>query len=321
MPVSHNNKAYYTKEQYEAAKQNSNALEYAQRQGYELVKTGRYYHMKEHDSLVFSPSGFWFWNSRGLQGRAAEFIMYYEGKSFSEAVLILAGDSVATGGGTARVIPQAIPPPAKEIAEVAFTLPKRASDERRLFGYLCGTRKLDNEVVKEMIRQKVLYESVSPNHLHNACFVSYDETGKPCSAFLRGLASSGPAFKGEVPGGNKNWGWLLHGKQPDTLHVFEAAIDAASYASILRRNGLDPFQGMDYLALGGLQFNPIENYLLIHPDIERIFLLLDQDKWGRLSASRFQSKLLDQGYEAIVSFPPTGKDWNEALQQIAVNSN
>ena len=79
MPISRSKRTYYTKEEYEAAKRNDNALLYAQRQGYDLVRTGRYFYLRQHDSLVFAPSGSWFWNSRGLSGRALEFIMLYEG--------------------------------------------------------------------------------------------------------------------------------------------------------------------------------------------------------------------------------------------------
>jgi len=112
MPISRSKRTYYTKEEYEAAKRNDNALFYAQRQGYDLVRTGRYFYMRQHDSLVFAPSGAWFWNSRGLSGRALEFIVLYEGRSFPEAVLILAG--TVQPGFVPRVIPRSIPPPVKQ---------------------------------------------------------------------------------------------------------------------------------------------------------------------------------------------------------------
>lgn len=188
MPISRSKRTYYTKEEYEAAKRNDNALLYAQRQGYDLVRTGRYFYLRQHDSLVFAPSGAWFWNSRGLSGRALEFIVFFEGRSFPEAVLILAG--TVQPGFTPRVIPRSIPPPVKQPQPIPFALPKPANNDRQLFAYLCGRRKLDEAIVREMLEQKVLYESVSPNHIHNACFVSQDETGKPCSAFLRGMGKN-----------------------------------------------------------------------------------------------------------------------------------
>ena len=147
MSISRSNRTYYTKEEYEAAKRNDNALLYAQRQGYDLVRTGRYFYMRQHDSLVFAPSGAWFWNSRGLSGRALEFIVFYEGRSFPEAVLILAG--AAQPGFTPRVIPRSIPPPVKQPQPIPFVLPKPANNDRQLFAYLCGRRKLEEAIVQE----------------------------------------------------------------------------------------------------------------------------------------------------------------------------
>ena len=90
MPISKNGKAYYTKEQYEIARYDSSALEYAQAQGYSLIRQGSYYTMAEHDSMIFTPRGNWFWNSRHVSGGALEFMIYYEGKTLTEAVLTLA---------------------------------------------------------------------------------------------------------------------------------------------------------------------------------------------------------------------------------------
>ena len=71
MPVSKNGKLYYTKEQYEKARYCANALDYARKQGYELVRqSAGYYCLKDHDSMIFTPTGHWFWNSRGLSGGA-----------------------------------------------------------------------------------------------------------------------------------------------------------------------------------------------------------------------------------------------------------
>ena len=189
MSISHSNRTYYTKEEYEAAKRNDNALFYAQRQGYDLVRTGRYFYMRQHDSLVFAPSGAWFWNSRGLSGRALEFIVFYEGRSFPEAVLILAG--TVQPGFTPRVIPRSIPPPVKQPQPIPFVLPKPADNNRQLFAYLCGRRKLEEAIVREMLEQKVLYESVSPNQICGAdLFESIYET------LAINLFSSGGAYSG-----------------------------------------------------------------------------------------------------------------------------
>ena len=137
MPISKNGKAYYTKDQYEAARYNSNALEYARSQGYELVRQGAYYTMKEHDSMVFTPQGTWFWNSRGVHGTALEFQMYYENKTLTEAVLTLAGERELVNNRPAeRSQPApAVPssPPKNEPPRSSFSLPAKADNYRQLF--------------------------------------------------------------------------------------------------------------------------------------------------------------------------------------------
>ncbi len=320
-PISKNGKPYYTKEQYEFARYNTSALEYAQSQGYELVKDGQYYHMKDHDSMIFTPQGSWFWNSRGLNGGALEFQIYYEGKTITEAVLALAEGKVFD-----TVRPQeprrTVPPKARQ----PFVLPDKSETTRQVFGYLCGTRKLDRSIVQEMMRQGALYESVyttkDGKQMHNACFVSYDPNGDPCSAYQRGTSSY--PFKKEAPGSNKSYGWLLQGKQPAAVAVFEAAIDAASYATIMHKLGQDE-KSIDYLALGGIGEKPLENYLASHPDIREIWLGLDADDAGRAATSRIMGKLQDRGYVVtdITSQVDFGeeKDWNAFLQKHEGNFN
>ncbi len=316
MPVSKNGTLYFTAEQKEIADRNSSALDYAMSQGYELVRQNSYYKMKEHDSMVFTSDGFWFWNSRNLHGRAPEFIMEYEGHSFVEAVLILAGETVP---GRANIYTPPVNPIAnKSQNAVPFELPEQAKDSRQLFGYLCKSRMLSTQVVKEMLEQKILYQSSHTAHsgktVHNACFVSYDDLKKPCSVFQRGLSTLGTPYKREVPGGDKSYGWVFHGKHPTKLYVFEAAIDAASFVSLGESHHKQPLAQADYLALGGLTFEPVARYLQTHPDIQAVHLMLDNDSAGRDASARFQCKLEEMGIYVEDHVPPAGKDWNEYLQ-------
>lgn len=321
MPVSKYGVPYYTREQYEKAKYGSNALEYARAQGYELEQHGNYYKMKDHDSMVFTRSGAWFWNSRGVSGTAIEFQMYYEGKTLAEAVLTLCGENTME---TAR--PQtAVPKPQATQTEArpsrAFSLPERAQDFKRLFGYLCKARGLEKSVVQDLIQASALYEAVGHTkdgrEIHNACFVSYDDKGKPCGAYLRGLTNYGTPYKREVQGSDKSHGWRFRDSlgPVSSVAVFEAAIDAASYASLSRMGGSR--SDMDLLALGGLDDKALENYLAQHPDIQSVVLCLDNDEPGRAAAARIQAKLQEQGYIAEISsnFPEGIKDWNDFLMK------
>ena len=305
--------AQFKQDQYDRAMRNNNALEYVQRQGYELVKEGQYYHLKEHDSLVFSPQGSWFWNSRGMSGKAIDFIRDYEGRSFAEAILILAGDSSQP---PSHPDPALVPKAAAAHRHTPFVLPEKSPENKRLYGYLCRTRGISYEIVTEMIRQGIVYESIfrkGGKELHNACFVSLDRNGKARSAFQRGITTDS-TYKGEIPGGDKRFGWLLRGKHPNRLYVFEAAIDAASYVSLLHRRGADPLLDADFLALGGLSLEPVNRYLLEHPRIDTVHLMLDNDEWGINAAKRFRLELEQKGIHVHLQLPDTGKDWNDTLR-------
>lgn len=312
MPLN-NYRISYTPEQYAAAKANNSALDYARRTGYDLERRGKFYILREHDSMVFAPDGRWYWNSRGLRGHALEFLLYYEGKSFPEAVLTLAAE-----GPAAPSTSRAHDPVNHDIPSPEFKLPPRAKDMRRLFGYLCKVRWLSQRVVELMIRQGVLYESVSPmsggRAAYNACFVSYAPNGQPCAAFERGLSTA--AYKHEAPFGDKSHGWLLRGKEPDKVLVFEAAIDAASYLDLYWSSGC--IIHSDFLALGCLSFTPVKDYLRRNPNTKQVMLCLDNDDAGQTATQRF-TKVLSEFYPDIAvttAVPPMGKDWNESLCHI-----
>ena len=324
MPISKNGKAYYTKDQYEAARYNSNALEYARSQGYPLVRDGVYYTMAEHDSMVFTPQGTWFWNSRGVHGTALEFQIYYEGKTLTEAILTLAGEQHLVNSQTAAPTePTPTAPTQKMQAEPAnalgFKMPRKADNYRLLFSYLCGARGLEKVVVQEMIRQGRLFQSVfyrpDGKPVFNATFVYRDGNGNAVGAFQRGMLDQDgvPAYKRDVGGSDKRYGWLLSGTEPTQVAVFEGAIDAASDASLAASKDPGTWQNCDRLSLEGLSSRPLENYLAAHPNIKDVVLMLDSDEAGRNAAREIVQKLQAQGYRVEDRVPPFGKDWNEVL--------
>lgn len=328
MPLSRAGKLYYTAEQYAVAHEAS-ALEYAKAAGYDLVREGTMYHLREHDSMIFTGEGVWHWNSRDLHGKALEFLTQYEGKDPVAAVLLLAGELTHTQSRPNnpptpyKVKPAVIPPK-------PFELPKPAGSFRRLFAYLCTTRRLDAEIVQELVQDKRIYESVHSyttsdtgevKQLHNAVFVGFDQNEQPASAFQRGLNSFGAAYKGDVPSSNKCAVFELPGKtNTSEVAVFEAAIDAISHATITKL-GEGDYKEISRIAIGGIAHEPVVQYLSTHPAIKTITLCLDNDAAGQLGAQRIQLALeqagytADAGYTIMTELPGLGKDWNEFLDQ------
>ncbi len=290
--------------------------------------------MKEHDSMVFTTDGRWFWNSHSLKGRAIEFIMAYEDTTLPEAILILNHAEGQTyedvkNGRLAQhssrqpaQVPRTVPAP---VEKVPFKLPAQSNDFRRLFGYLCGTRKLDQEILRELIHQGSLYESAynyvvkstgELKEIHNAVFVGKDQHGEPKSAFQRGLSTLGEntTYKRDVSGSDPSAPFCIHGREDaQTVIVFEASIDAISHACVYKDAGLD-YKLYDRIALGGTEKTVgLTTYLETHPTISRVVIAMDEDAAGR-AAEQHIRELLDETQYDIVSLRQTmGKDWNEYL--------
>ena len=86
----------YTQAQIDRA--NAVSLEdFLRTQGETLIKSGREYRWKEHDSLTVRGNK-WFRHSQSKGGYPIDFVMEFYGKSFPEAVQLLTGESAERAG-------------------------------------------------------------------------------------------------------------------------------------------------------------------------------------------------------------------------------
>lgn len=335
MPISKDGKLYYTEEQFQKARYDSSALEYARAQGYDLVPKGQYHTMREHDSMVFTDRGMWFWNSHNLKGGAIEFITMYEHRTFVEAVCILAGeditkhksvDAITQAGGkamedTITAYQDAMNrrasdgPPAADTEKKAFTLPERNDNHRRVYAYLTQTRGIDGEIVGTMLKRGILYETKA---YHNAAFVFHNNADEAVGAFLRGTTTTKDEapFRGMAKNSDRENGYFSFGKKASTVAcVFEAAIDAMSYATLQKLNGNTEWAGRYYVASGGTGDSNILAFLQGHPEVETVILCHDNDKAGHLLAESLGDKLRTMNYN-VSRATPQGKDFNDDLLAI-----
>lgn len=112
-------------------------------------------------------------------------------------------------------------------------------------------------------------------------------------------------------------------EETDRACVFESAIDALSYLSILKLRGHD-WRRANCLSLGGV-CPPRKNgeskfpmalgqYLKDNPNIETVVLCLDSDAPGRSAAAAIKTQL--SAYAVIDNPPRDGKDYNDLLQKL-----
>lgn len=311
-------KPRFTKEQLLAARECS-ALEYARSRGYDLIRRGSSYQLREHDSMVFLPDGGWFWNSRQKHGRAIEFMMEYEDMTLPEAVLRLNG--IDPERMEACPTPDYRPREPENAAEKTLHLPQRAENMKRMFSYLANTRGIDRDLLRRLVREGRIYQNDAATKdgavVSNAVFVGMDERGQARSAALRGCGSSS-TFRLESAGSDKEYAFEIPGRAGcRKLYVFESPIDAMSHATLRLLGEQVVFDGTRISLGGSGKVEAILRVLRRDPALQEIHFCLDNDEGGRIITARLRESLLQNGIsgeQIFVEQVPFGKDWNEYLQ-------
>lgn len=170
--------------------------------------------------------------------------------------------------------------------------------------------KPENNVTLE---NNLLFES---QKYHSAVFLGYDKDGTARYGNVRGTVGD---YKGELSGSDKRYSFSIPGSS-QTVHVFESAIDALSYAT------LELFEGTNWhedhlLSLAGVFITKREDvvpvalsrYLADYPEIRTLRLHLDNDAVGRGAVSGIVGGLRDR-YEIWDEPPKCGKDVNDQLK-------
>ena len=68
-----------------------------------------------------------------------------------------------------------------------------------------------------------------------------------------------------------------------------------------------------YLALGGLNYLPIDYFLQQHPQVKNVVLCFDRDEPGLRFAETVTKRLAERGCNVEKRLPAVGKDYNESL--------
>lgn len=276
----------------------------------ELVRASpNEYTTKSHDSLRMS-NGLWNWCSRGFGGKnAIDFIMKTNNISFIEASNMLLEQMQIKAP---IYIEQTEKPKEKHII-----IPEKNTTSDYVFKYL-KSRGIDEEIIKKCIEKHLIYEE---KNYHNAVFVGYDEMGNIKYAGCR--STNEMPFKNDATGSDKKYSFRLESDtKTNKIFIFEGAIDALSFASFLKFYG-QKWEDKTLISLAGV-YQPssdiskskipvaIQNYLEKHPEIEEIYLCLDNDEAGRNATKALQIALSDK-YKVIDKPAKKGKDYNDYL--------
>ena len=284
---------HFTAEQKEAARQ-TDLVALLQSRGEHLKRSGKEYIWRDGSDKVTVRGNLWFHQYERVGGDAVDFVRRFYHMDFPQAVNYLLGNN----GGTpirAEAIKREPPKP--------FALPPKNENMRRVFAYLLNRRGIDRGVLCDFVHKGMLYESAD---YHNAVFVGYDENGTARHAHKRGTGSES-RYKGNAESSDPRYSFHWAG-QDNTLYLFEAPIDMLSFISLHQEN----WQRHSYAAACCVGDQVLFQMLKLNPNIDTVYLCMDNDTAGQAANKRISDKLFIQGikHEILV---PSHKDWNEDL--------
>ena len=289
---------HFTDEQKERA--NSVDLEeFLRQRGEKLLRAGRESRLARVHHITVRGNE-WYDHIARQGGHAVSFVQHYYGTTYQEAMKLLLGKELGEAYPAAQ--------PKREEPPRPFALPPPHTDMRRVYAYLMKQRHISREVVTHFVRAGLLYEDAEH---HNCVFVGRNRSGTSVFASKRGTYDrSGPGFKGDVTGSDKNTAFRLPCRpELNAVLVFEAPIDLMSYCTLHRQ------VTSNAVALCGLHEGALDTYLRENPQLRHIVLCLDADEPGQSAVERLRAKYEAAGYMVQSRTPPCGKDWNEYLQQ------
>lgn len=309
----------FTPEQIRTA-HNVPLAEFLQSKGYELRKTGNTeYRLEPHSSFVVRmKQNDWYWNADKSGGDPIDFLVVYEHKAWRDAVAELlewCGETAASGGSLgaaarpAATLDRARREPAP-LTLAARPLPPAFEDSRRCIAYLTISRGIAPSIVRELIERGELYEDAKH---HNAVFVTRDTNGIPRWCFKRGTNTYSPLrFRGEETWSEKAYAWRNVGAL-NQIYIFEAVIDALSFASLLMLKRR-PWKAHTLISLAGVSCDAIDRFIREHPQAAscEIVVCTDNDDGGT-NLWQWISERYKGTHRMTRLCPFFGKDWNDTL--------
>ncbi len=282
-----------TKEQIECAR-SANLAEYFQSHGYDCELKKGELHIKGYGGFFVNVNtNQWTCFSENKGGsNAVNCLTEMLGMDFKTAVKELAGNAVSytpkheTNSYSAQ--------------KKGLVLPEKADNMKKVFAYLCKTRKINSEIVSQLAHDKLLYQDVRGN----AVFVHRDENGNIVGAEIQGTNSE-KRYKGVAQGTSESVFALKIG-EPKKAYVFESAIDLMSFKQLANP---DKIQNSVLVSMAGLKPNSLRS--LAEAGV-KMYSCVDNDeagiKFSEVNGLTPCRKILEENGV---------KDYNELLQKFS----
>lgn len=297
----------------------------AGRMNYTLVRKGRYYSLKEHDSVIIDTQKNCFWRnsrfSKGFKGGAGssiDFMMEFGGEpDYKSAMRRLAlmygieGDKPPQTAYRKIETPQAKLQAAKKEKRIfpgKVDLPKKSGRNNDVFRYLMG-RGISASVIKYFLARKMLYEDVRKN----CVFVS------PTMDFACVRSTGEQRFIGDCEGSNYDECFFFKGRaDAKKLIVAESVIDIMSIMTYIQMQG-KWYGNYAYLALAGTnKVHSLFVHLSRESQVREVILCFDRDEAGEKANENAIKGMKEMGFSGVwkIEKPPSGKDWNDYIRTL-----
>ncbi len=302
--------------------------EYFSTSGYTLKKISGEIYVNEIKGLTINPkTNSWFshYNQVGRVNNSIDCLTIILDKSFKDAVYELTGQDVSHTYSNDKSerknkskVTSALIQHEEKKEKKEIVMPEHAPTQRRVFGYLHTGRCIPNEIIKEFVDDKILYQTEhdikgtlqgkeQTFKKANAVFVHTDDNGNAVGGEIQGLDIR-KRYKGMVAGTGESFFKFVPVKdvKPVRAFIFESAIDLMSFYSMcLDKSKL---KGTMLVSMAGLKPHVVR--ILREKNIN-VISAVDNDDAGRkfekennISRSSFVTEKLD-----LHNF----KDWNERL--------
>lgn len=295
-----------SKQEIKDARQ-ADLAEYLKSKGIPLEEDGRRYRHKEHTSLIFTKNAY-FWNSRQEHGNALDYVTKHMNMDFTQAVKELS-----------QFNNNRSPVPA---VEQSFKLNdiELNPNMQRAVAYLNKSRSIDYNIIQDLIKNKLLFQSKEKS---NIVFPIKNEKGETVGAELNGTLSE-KRFKGIAENSEYGYGFNIRTSDiKDLKHYlfFESSIDLASYINLQQDKGnIERLKNCLFVSMGGLKPNIVHHMLQAFKSENKpnVCLCVDNDEAGRNFCELMVKELEHENVKVIK--PKIGKDWNEQLKASKENT-
>ena len=293
-------------------------IEYARCLNFTLIKKGKYYSLKEHDSVMIDPEKNCFWRNsvfqkgqKGGAGSIIDFAIMFGGcHDVRSAMRSLAmmyninGDKQSEN--KVNTASKYVKSEDRNRNTSNPILPQKGKNNNEVIEYLLE-RSIDLSVIQYFIKKQMLYE----DKRKNCVFVSHNKK----FACIR--STQGNRFLIDVSGSDYEECFYFRGRDnAKTLIATESVIDTMSIMTYFIRNNGD-FNDYCYLALSGTNKLPsLFHHIDEDSNINKIMLALDNDRAGQLATESAICELKHRKFagQVINYSPPSEKDWNDFIK-------